>query len=41
MSEAIARITKTAEEKNLQVTALINRLEAQHDMKSKPSSLKT
>ena len=33
MSEAIARLTRTAEEKDLQITALINRLEAQHDKK--------
>ncbi|KAM2657648.1 hypothetical protein EV1_012984 [Malus domestica] len=33
ISEAIARFTRTAEEKDLQITALINRLEAQHDKK--------
>ena len=33
MSEAIARLTRTVEEKDLQITALINRLEMQDDEK--------
>ncbi|KAM2268721.1 hypothetical protein ACFX1S_046804 [Malus domestica] len=41
MKETIARLIKTTEEKNLQTTGLINRLEAQHGVKAKPSSLPT
>ncbi|KAM1404875.1 hypothetical protein ACFX2I_013320 [Malus domestica] len=33
MNEAIARLTRTMEEKDLQIAALINRLEAQHGKK--------
>ena len=33
MSEAIARLTKTVEKKDLQIAMLINCLEAQHDDK--------
>ena len=41
MKETIARLIKTAEEKNLQTAGLINRLEAQHGVIVKPSSLPT
>ncbi|KAM2397275.1 hypothetical protein EV1_033696 [Malus domestica] len=36
MNEAIARLTWTVEEKNLQITALINQLDAKPDMKVEP-----
>ncbi|KAM2786819.1 hypothetical protein PS2_007667 [Malus domestica] len=34
MNKAIARLTRTMEEKDLQIAALINCLEAQHDKKA-------
>ncbi|KAM1282090.1 hypothetical protein ACFX2H_022494 [Malus domestica] len=33
MNEVIARLTRTVEEKDSQITPLINQLEAQHDEK--------
>ncbi|KAM1597500.1 hypothetical protein ACFX1Z_032390 [Malus domestica] len=36
MNEAIARLTRTVEEKDLQIAALVNRLEAQDGEKPKP-----
>ncbi|KAM1180103.1 hypothetical protein ACFX2G_019608 [Malus domestica] len=36
MNEAIARLTRTVEEKDLQIAALVNRLEAQDDEKPNP-----
>ncbi|KAM1162186.1 hypothetical protein ACFX1Q_001999 [Malus domestica] len=36
MNEAIARLTRTVEEKDLQIAALVNRLEAQDDDKPDP-----
>ncbi|KAM2876462.1 hypothetical protein COP2_019455 [Malus domestica] len=36
MSEAIAKLTRTVEEKNLPIVTLINRLEAQHDNNADP-----
>ncbi|KAM2086708.1 hypothetical protein ACFX1R_024216 [Malus domestica] len=33
MNEVIVRLTRTVEEKDSQITALINQLEAQHDEK--------
>ncbi|KAM1728975.1 hypothetical protein ACFX12_019426 [Malus domestica] len=36
MSEAIARLTRTVEENDLQIATLINRLEVQHDDKADP-----
>ena len=33
MNEAIAKLTRTVEEKDLQIAALANQLEAQHDVK--------
>ncbi|KAM2091179.1 hypothetical protein ACFX1T_029699 [Malus domestica] len=36
LSEAIARLTKTVEDKDLQITMLVNRLEAHHDNKADP-----
>ncbi|KAM2695732.1 hypothetical protein EV1_040201 [Malus domestica] len=36
MNEAIARLTKTIEVKDLQIATLINRLEMQHDDKANP-----
>ncbi|KAM1543539.1 hypothetical protein ACFX1Z_013182 [Malus domestica] len=34
MNEAIARLTRTMEENDLQIATLVNRLEAQHDEKT-------
>ncbi|KAM2044845.1 hypothetical protein ACFX1T_009114 [Malus domestica] len=36
MNEAIARLTRTVEEKDLQIAALVNRLEAQDGEKPNP-----
>ncbi|KAM2157072.1 hypothetical protein ACFX1R_042690 [Malus domestica] len=36
MNEAIARLTRTVEEKNLQIAKLINRLEMQRDETANP-----
>ncbi|KAM2230516.1 hypothetical protein ACFX1S_014908 [Malus domestica] len=38
MNEAIARLTRTVEEKDLQIAALVNRLEAQDGDKPDPST---
>ena len=38
ISEAIARLTRTVKEKNLQIATLIYRLEAQHDDKVDPKA---
>ncbi|KAM2454545.1 hypothetical protein PS1_014646 [Malus domestica] len=37
ISEAIARLTRTVEEKDLQKATLVNRLEAQHNEKADPN----
>ncbi|KAM2162967.1 hypothetical protein ACFX1Q_040701 [Malus domestica] len=36
MSEAIARLTRTVEKKDLQIATLVNLLEAQHNNKANP-----
>ena len=41
MSEAIAKLTRTLEEKDLQIATLVNRLEAQHDEKTDPQKKET
>ncbi|KAM2933795.1 hypothetical protein FF1_041695 [Malus domestica] len=38
MSEAITRLTKNADEKNLQIAALANQLEAHRDVKVDPKA---